>query len=138
MMLPDGFLEKLSKLGERSDDITKEVLKAGGEAALDKVRDSLDAVIGHDLKSDPRSTGELQSALGVSRPLSDRNGNFNVKVGFSENRSDGKSNAMLANIIEYGKHGQPAKPFLARAKRVLKKPVQQAMIDKFNEEVEKL
>ena len=42
--------------------------------------------------------------------MQDKNGDFNIKVGFSEPRPDGESNAMLASILEYGKSGQPAKP----------------------------
>lgn len=138
MLMPDDFLEKLSKLGQKTDEITKEVLKAGGEVALAKVKSNLDAVIGRGLTRDSRSTGELQKALGVSPPLLDRNGNYNVKVGFAENRTDGESNAKIANIIEYGKHGQPARPFLARAKRQAKKPCEAAMKEKFEEELKKL
>lgn len=78
MLMPDDFLEKLSKLGKKTDEITKEVLKAGGEVALAKVKSNLDAVIGRGLTRDSRSTGELQKALGVSPPLLDRNGNYNV------------------------------------------------------------
>ena len=44
----------------------------------------------------------------------------------------------LANIIEYGKPGQPARPFLARAKRQVKKPCEAAMKAKFEEEIKKL
>lgn len=138
MMMPDDFLEKLSKLGDKTEDITKKVLKAGGEVALSRVRESLSSVVGKDLKSEPRSTGQLESALGVSPAMVDRKGNYNVKIGFSEPRSDGESNAKIANVLEYGKHGQPAKPFLAKAKRGLKKPCESAMIAKFEEEISKL
>ena len=138
MLLPDDFLKRLSKLGDKTDDITKEVLKAGGEVVLKKVQNNLSEVVGKDTKYPSRSTGELESSLGVSAPLLDRNGNFNVKVGFAEPRSDGESNAKLANILEYGKHGQPAKPFLAPAKRSAKKPCEEAMKAKFEEEINKL
>lgn len=138
MLMPDDFLERLSKLGKKTDEISKEVLKAGGEVALQKVKSNLDAVIGHGLAHDSRSTGELQGALGLSPPSLDRNGNYNIKVGFAENRTDGESNAKIANIIEFGKTGQPARPFLARAKRQSKKLYEAAMIKKFEEEVEKL
>ena len=33
---------------------------------------------------------------------------------------DGGSNAKIANVLEYGKHGQPAKPFLKPAKSASK------------------
>ena len=67
-----------------------------------------------------------------------RDGNHNIKVGFAEPRSDGGSNAMLANIIEYGKSGQPAKPFLKPAQTSSRKACTSAMIRKLEEEVEKL
>ena len=78
------------------------------------------------------------SALGTSGALQDRNGDFNVKIGFAENRTDGKSNAMLANILEYGKHGQPAKPFLKPAKTASRQECIDAMTKALDEEVEKL
>lgn len=138
MLMPDDFLERLSKLGKKTDEISKEVLKAGGEVALQKVKSNLDAVIGHGLAHDSRSTGQLQGALGLSPPSLDRNGNYNIKVGFAENRTDGESNAKIANIIEFGKSGQPARPFLARAKRQSKKLCEAAMKEKFEEELKKL
>ncbi len=56
------------------------------------------------------------NALGVSGARQDRNGNFNVKLGFKEPRRDGGSNAKLGNVLEYGKNGQPPRPFLKPAK----------------------
>lgn len=136
MIFPQELEVRLSKLSDKTEEISCEVLEAGGKVACEIVRDSLDSVVGKGEHT--RSTGELQAALGVSPPKRDRDGNYNVKIGFAEPRSDGESNAKIANIIEHGKHGQPARPFLARAKRKLKKPVREAMIAKFNEEVGKL
>lgn len=109
--LPENFLTRLSRLGDRTDEIIPRVLEAGGEVVLDKVRANLAAVVGRDTKEESRSTGELVSALGLSPAKLDRDGNYNVKVGFAELRRDGRSNAMVANVLEYGKSGQPAKPF---------------------------
>lgn len=81
------------------------------------------------------STGELVAALSVSDARQDREGNFNVKVGFDEPHSDGKSNAMLAGVLEYGKHGQPPKPFLKPAKQASKSACIAAMKQKFESEV---
>jgi len=112
------------------------VLEAGGQVVLGKVRSNLQAVIGKNLKHKPsRSTGELVSALGLSPAKMDRNGNFNVKVGFAEPHSGGVSNAMLANVIEYGKHGQPAKPFLKSAKAASRSACIEAMKQKLEDEV---
>lgn len=109
--LPDDFAERLSKLGSKTDEIIGKVLQAGGEVVLGKVRSNLDAVLSGD------STGELSRSLGISKARVNKKGGQDVKIGFAENRRDGKSNAMLVNILEYGKHGQPPKPFLKPAKR---------------------
>lgn len=136
--MPEDFLLKLSKLGSKTDEIIPKVLEAGGEVVVSKVKSNLESVIGSGTKYDSRSTGELVNALGVSPAKQDRKGNFNIKVGFLEPRKNGESNAKIANIIEYGKSGQPAKPFLKPAKSVVKKPCLEAMKLKFEQEVEKL
>lgn len=133
--MPDDFLRKVSALGEKTDEIIPRVLEAGGEVALEKVRDNLREVVGKDTKFPSRSTGELEAALGLSPAKMDQDGNFNVKVGFSEPRSDGESNAKIANILEYGKHGQPPKPFLQPAKTQARKPGIEAMKQKLEEEI---
>ena len=138
MLMPEDFLRRLSALGEKSDEITGKVLQAGGAAVLAKVKNNMTAVVGRDTKMRSRSTGELAGALGLSAPRLDRDGNFNVKVGFAEPRASGTSNAMLANILEYGKHGQPAKPFLKPAVRAAKSAAQAAMKEAFEEEVNRL
>ena len=106
--MPDEFLEKLSKLGSQTDVIAERVLEAGGEVVLAKIRSNLSSVVGKNTKVESRSTGELERSLGMSKTLVDRQGNHNIKIGFAEPRSDGGSNAKIANIIEYGRHGQPA------------------------------
>ena len=134
--MPDGFLEKVSKLGSRFDDVAKDVLNAGGEVVLDKVKSNLRGVIGKGTKEPSRSTGELVSSLGLSPARMDKNGNFDVKIGFREPRADGESNAKIANILEYGKHGQPARPFLKPAKTASKAACIAAMEQKLKEAIE--
>ena len=136
--MPEDFLLKLSRLGEKTDEIIPKVLEAGGEVVLGKVQSNLRSVVGSGTKYDSRSTGELAEALGLSPALQDRKGNHNIKVGFAEPRRDGESNAKLANIIEYGKSGQPAKPFLKPAKSSGRKPCINAMKEKLDEELRRL
>ena len=136
--MPEDFLMKLSRLGEKTDEIIPKVLEAGGEVVEAKVKSNLQAVIGSSTKEESRSTGELLSALGVSSARQDKDGNFNVKVGFSEPRSDGKSNAMIAGVLEYGKSGQSPKPFLKPAKSASKSACVDAMIAAFEKEVENI
>ena len=133
--MPEEFLMKVSKLADRTDEILPKVLEAGAEVVESKVRSNLASVIGKGTKEPSRSTGQLLSALGTSPALQDKNGDFNVKDGFSEPRSDGESNAKIATILEYGKSGQPARPFLKPAKSSSKNACIEAMKAKLESEV---
>ena len=136
--MPDDFLLKLSRLGDQTDEICEKALNAGGEVVLAKVKSNLSSVIGKDTKTDSRSTGELEKSLGLSPVMIDDNGNANIKIGFKEPRSDGESNAKIASIIEYGKQGQPPKPFLKPARTSSKKACVKAMVETLEQEVKKL
>ena len=129
---------KVSTLAERTDEIIPKVLEVGGEVVKAKVKSNLQTSIGSDTKLPSRSTGELVDALGVSPAGIDRKGNYDVKVGFDEPRSDGESNAKIANILEYGKSGQPAKPFLKPAKTASRNACIEAMKRKLDEEISKI
>ena len=61
-----------------------------------------------------------------------------MKIGFSEPRLDGESNAMIATVIEYGKHGQPPKPFMEPAKAESKKECKKVIKAVLEREVSKL
>ncbi|HOF02416.1 MAG TPA: HK97 gp10 family phage protein [Atribacterota bacterium] len=136
--MPEDFLLKVSTLANKTDEIIPRVLEVGGKVVRDKVKSNLQEVVGKDLKSKSRSTGELIKALGVTPAGIDKKGNHDVKVGFDEPRSDGKSNAKLANILEYGKSGQPPKPFLKPAKSSSRKACIEAMTKKLDEEISRL
>lgn len=136
--MPEEFLTKLSSLGQNTDAVAEKVLEAGGEVMVKKISGNLSAVIGSGTKYESRSTGELEKSLGVTPVKVDKNGNYNIKIGFAEPRSDGKSNAMIANVLEYGKHGQPARPFLKPAISSSRSQCKKVMIETFKEEVKKL
>lgn len=135
--MPEEFLDRMSKLGSNFDAIAEAVLEAGGEVVLARTKSNLSSVVGAGTKYDSRSTGELEGALGLTPAKVDRDGNHNIKLGFAEPRRDGGSNAKIANILEYGKHGQPAKPFLKPAKSASKSACRNAMVQKLEEEIGK-
>jgi len=74
-------------------------------------------------------------SLGLSPAKQDRDGNHNIKIGFTEPRKDGESNAKIANIIEYGKSGQPPRPFLKPAKSATKKSCIETMKSRLEQEL---
>lgn len=130
--LPDDFLDAIARLESRTDEIVPRVLEAGGQVVLEEVRRNLHSVLSGE------STGELEGALGLAPARIDRQGNWNAKVGFDEPRSDGESNAKLANILEFGKHGQPPRPFLKPAKSAARGPAIEAMKRKLESEIDGL
>ncbi len=142
-MNDDGFLVRLSKLAEKTDDVAKLALKEGAQVVYAKVKSNLASVSGKGTKYPSRSTGELINALGISPVKVDKNGNYNIKIGFAEPRKNkykakkkrsyyNITNAMLANILEYGKSGQPPKPFLKSAVRATQNSCMQTIKAKFD------
>ena len=147
--MPEEFLLKISKLGNKTDEVIEKTLKTGGEIVLSAVKSNLQSVIGNNLKYKGRSTGELVSSLGFSHVDIDNKGVHNVKVGFNEPRRNQYvakrkrsyytiTNAMIANVIEYGKSGQSPKPFLKPAKNKSRKPCIEAMKATLESEMENI
>jgi HK97 gp10 family phage protein len=134
--MPENFLLRISRLADKTDEIIPRVLEAGGKVVLDKVKSNLSSVVGRGTKEKSRSTGELERSLGLSPAKQNRDGNWDVKVGFAEPRSNGDSNAKIANILEYGRSGQPPKPFLKPARSQSRSACIEAMKAKFESEVD--
>lgn len=59
--LPDELLSKLSRLGEKTDEIAAMALETGGKVVLDQVRGNLEAVVGSGTKYP--CCGELHSTM---------------------------------------------------------------------------
>ena len=133
--MPNGFMDQIAGMGNALDAAIPKALAAGGKVVVEKMKSNLQAAIGRGTKNKSRSTGKLVASLGVSPAKLDRDGILDVKVGFSEGRGD-VSNAMLANVLEYGKHGQPPKPFLKQTKSSSRKPCIEVMKMTLKEELE--
>ena len=132
--MPTTLMDQLAKAAEKTDAAIPKALEAGGKVVYEKMQANLHAAIGRGTKYKSRSTGKLLAALGVSPVKVNDEGNYDVKVGFDENRGNA-SNAMLANLLEYGKHGQPPKPFLKRTKSSSQAPCIAAMQSVLKEEL---
>lgn len=132
--MPDKFMRQLTDMVGSVDTAIPKALEAGGKVVYSVMKGNLDRVVGKGTKYEPRSSGKLAKALGVSPAKPDSNGNMDVKVGFAEGRGD-VSNAMLANILEYGKQGQLPKPFLAPTKSKARKPCIEVMEETLKREM---
>ena len=133
--MPTAFMDQLAKASEKTETAIPKALEAGGKVVFEKMKSNLSSAIGRNTKNKSRSTGKLLAALGVSPVKVNDAGNYDVKVGFEENRGN-VSNAMLANLIEYGKHGQPPKPFLKQTKSSSRNPCIEAMQSVLKEELD--
>ena len=150
LKLPDEFMNKLSELDRRTEEIIEKSLEAGAEIVYQRASSNLRAAV--------KSPGESQllSSLGVS-PVKPSDGGYDIKVGFNEPRQDKKgkttyskrlksgkrseyqlTNAMIANILEYGKKGQPARPFMKPAQDATKKTATAEIKRVFTEEAQKI
>ena len=138
MKLPDELISRISTLGEKTDEICENALQAGAEVVEKQLKANLDNSIGKNLKYESRSTGQLKRAIGITPVLVDKNVNYNIKIGVDDRRNDGLTNTMLANILEYGKVGQPPKPFLKPTKSKSKKPALDAITHTLEDEISKL
>ena len=132
--MPTTLMDQLASTAEKTDSAIPKALEAGGKVVFERMQANLRSAIGRGTKVKSRSTGKLLAALGVSPVKVNDEGNYDVKVGFDENRGDA-NNAMLANLLEYGKHGQPPKPFLKRTKSSSQTPCIEAMQSVLKEEL---
>lgn len=111
--LPNDFIDALDSASNAIDNSAEKVLKAGANIVEPRMRSNLSAAIDSSTKQPSRSTGQLAKALGTAPVKVNSRGDYNVKVGFAENRDDGRANALIANVLEHGRSNQPARPFLA-------------------------
>ncbi|WP_028822098.1 HK97-gp10 family putative phage morphogenesis protein [Propionimicrobium lymphophilum] len=125
--LPNTFIDSLGAAGNVLESSAEEVLQAGAGVVEPRMRTNLADAIGSSTKQPSRSTGQLLAALGTTSLEVNSRGDHNVKVGFAENRSDGRSNALIANVLEHGRSNQPARPFLAPTRSQTRRPAVEAM-----------
>ncbi|VEI13849.1 HK97-gp10 family putative phage morphogenesis protein [Trueperella bialowiezensis] len=124
--LPTAFIDALDAASAIVDTSAEDVLKAGAAVVEPRLRANLTAAIGQGV-TPSRSTGQLLAALGTTSVKVNSRGEYNLKVGFAENRSDGRSNALIANVLEHGRSNQAARPFLAPTRNQTRKPATEAM-----------
>jgi len=76
--------------------------------------------------------------LGVSPTKPRRNGGRDIRIGFREPRSGGGSNAKIASVLEHGRVGQEPRPFMRKSRSQSRKAAENAMAERFADEVAKL
>ena len=125
--LPNAVIDALTQVSNVVDDNAEQVLTAGASVVEPRMRANLTAAIGRGTKLPSRSTGQLLDALGTTSVRVSSRSIYNVKVGFAENRRDGRSHALIANVLEHGRSNQAARPFLAPTRSQTRRAATQAM-----------
>lgn len=95
--------------------VTGGVLEAMGEVAMERVRETGEAMG----VRDPKSNEHILDKLKLSKPVYTKDGGY-LRVTYSGSRLRGKTktqNSEIAYINEFGKRGQPARPFMKTALR---------------------
>ena len=137
--LSSDFAKKLKKAGDRMDKVAEKALNAGADILEGKVRSNLSKVVGKDTKKESQSTGQLLNALGKTPVrMAPKADGWDIKVGFSEPRKDGTPNALVANVLEYGKKGQSPKPFIKPALNSTRTKVRKKMSQVNDSEIERI
>ena len=109
----DGLQDALERIGEIPFDVTSEALNGMAEVAMDKIRSTGEAMG----VRDPESDVHILDTIKVNKPKLNEDGGY-CTITFSGTRPGGRKrvrNAEIAFINEYGKEGQPARPFIRQA-----------------------
>lgn len=127
----DDFSLKVSQLDTDLEYIAKKAIYAGAAIVADRMKTNLRNVLSNE------ATGQLVASMGVAKIKRGDSG-WNTKIGFSGYNTEGVANQLIARVIESGKSGQRAKPFVRPAVNQTKNEVQAAMERVITEELAKI
>ena len=145
VVMPTELMNKLNRLEKNLGSILDEAIEEGAEKACDDVvKPSLENAVKN---TSGRSTGELVSSLGVSPVRTRADGFRNAKIGFNEPRLHQpktkrprsykvQTNAMIANVLEYGRQGQQARPWLRPVKKKAGEVFKDTAVKVFDQKVD--
>ena len=128
-----GFDELNAAYAELKDiphSVTQDVLEAMGTVAMERIRETGEAMG----VRDPGSSEHILDKLKLSKVTYTKDGGY-LKVTYSGKRLRGKTttqNSEIAFINEFGKRGQPARPFMKTALDKSADEISQAGADKLS------
>ena len=135
----DEYALKLSRLGTKSSKIAKKAIYAAAGIVADQMKKNLKGVL-----SD-KATGELVDSMGITPITTDKDGNYNAKIGFdgygsrkTKSYPKGVPNQLKARAIESGTSFQKKRPFVRPAVRQTKGKAKAEMERVIEEEHKKI
>ena len=109
----DDLNDAFGRVSSIPFEITAKALSAMGEVAAGKIRQSGESMG----VRDPESQVHILDKIKANKPKETKDGGY-AEITFSGTRTRGRTrtrNAEIAFVNEYGKRGQPARPFIATA-----------------------
>ena len=145
----EDYMIKLSKIAASTEEIAEKALHKAAGIVTDKVRENLKKNIADPTsaaksgmaifkKVGSKRTGDLSESLGITPMKLDRDGYFNVKIGFDGYDRDGVPNQLKARVMESGSSTIAPRPFVRPAVKATKKTAEEAMGRVIDEEIEKI
>ena len=110
----DDLADAFQRISEIPFDVTADALDAMAAVAADQIRSTGESMGVRDPESDVHILDKIKKASKAKK--TDSGGYLNIS--FSGSRRRGKTttrNAEIAFVNEYGKKGQPARPFIGTA-----------------------
>lgn len=123
----DELNEAFRRMGEVPDSVKTEALNKMGNIAFARIRREGDSMG----VRDPESDVHILDKMKLTKPKLTKEGGY-ADVTFSGTRQRGKTrerNAAIAFINEYGKRGQPARPFIGNAMNQAERAITEAGAD---------
>ena len=109
----DGLQDALQKIRDIPFDVMEKALDGMGQVAAEKIRDTGAAMGVRDPESNEHILDRIKRAKAKK---TDSGGYENITFRGSRRRGGNSTrNAEIAFVTEYGKTGQPARPFIATA-----------------------
>ena len=127
----EDYALKLSKIADGSDAIAKKAIYAAAGIVADKIKDNLEHVLS------PYATGDMSDSFGISPIGTDKNGDWNTKLGFDGYDSKGVPNQLKARVLESGSSREAKRPFVRPALNATKNQAKMEMEKIIDEEIKK-
>ncbi|HCD43857.1 MAG TPA: hypothetical protein DEQ64_09015 [Lachnoclostridium sp.] len=154
----DEYALKLSKLGEKTEEIAGKAIYAGAEVVADSIKQNLDGLgtvddkynliaykQGRKSKLSEKQKEGLKKSFGITKMQKDSDGFYNVKLGFdgyndvkTKKYPNGQPNQLIARIAESGSTFMNKTPFIRTAVNQTRKRAQEAMQKPIEEETIKI
>lgn len=132
MYAGEDYALRLSKMATDSEEIAKKAIYEGSKIVADKIKSNLEGVLS------PEATGDLVESFGVTPITTNKDGDWNTKIGFDGYDKKGVANQLKARVMESGTSTRAKKPFVRPAVNSTKKRVIQKMGEVIDEELKKI